>query len=136
MSRRRNTNRDPTNGRLVGFEPTEAEKIAVATLANNGMPQEQICEYIRRDGKPINHQTLRKHFRVQLTEGMTSVRALMYRSLVHKAIIEGNVIAQIFYLKTQCGWSENRRAKPGSRGPEDTRTRGEVAIKVCEPRIR
>jgi hypothetical protein len=81
MSRHRHGPQDATNGRFVGFEPTEAEKIAVATLANNGMPQEQICEYVRRDGKAINPQTLRRYFRRELTEVMTSIKALMYRSL-------------------------------------------------------
>jgi hypothetical protein len=51
---------------------------------------------------------------------------------VHKAIIEGNVIAMIFYLKTQCGWSEKRRPNLGSKELEDLHTRGaeEIVFKV------
>jgi hypothetical protein len=128
MSRHRHGPQDATNGRFVGFVPTEAERATVAALAMGGLPQPRICEHIRRDGKPINHQTLRKYFKTELVEGRKVVEALMYRGLVHKAVVEGNVIAMIFYLKTQCGWSEKRASTFSSQGSEDTSSHGETRV--------
>jgi hypothetical protein len=105
--------KDAANGRFVGFTPTQAEEIAVATLASKGMPQRLICEYVRRDDRPISRMTLRRYFKRELAQGRQHVAALIYYKLVMAAVVENNITAMIFYLKCQCRWAEKRRPKLG-----------------------
>lgn len=91
------------------FVPTEAERIAVAALSMGGMPQKLICRHIMRDERPISHVTLRKYFRPELTESKRHIDAMMYHGLVYQALVQRNVAAVIFYLKTQCGWHEPKQ---------------------------
>lgn len=91
------------------FVPTEAERIAVAALSMGGMPQRMICQHILRDSRPIDHRTLRKHFKPELTESKRTIDAMMYHGLVYQALVMRNVAAVIFYLKTQCGWREPKQ---------------------------
>ena len=83
------------------FVVTDAMRKRVQSLAGVGVRQEDICAIIGcRDPK-----TLRKHFRDDLDRGMAEANVEIAGSLFAKAK-DGNVLAQIFWLKTKAGWRE------------------------------
>jgi hypothetical protein len=53
----------------------------------------------------ISEPTLRKNFRKELDTSKARANAIVSQALFKKAK-DGNVIAQIFWLKTQAGWKE------------------------------
>ena len=87
------------------FRPTEEERALVESLAAIGTNQDKIALLIR-DG--IDVKTLRKHFGHQLQTGKTRAVAKIAGKLYNKAL-QGDLGAQIFFLKTQGGWSEKQR---------------------------
>lgn len=89
------------------FSPTKKQRETVALLSSFGIPQEAICEEIVNPatGEPIDGKTLRKHFRAEVKLGKSRTVAKVARALV-KGALKGNIVAQIFYLKTQGGWKE------------------------------
>jgi hypothetical protein len=80
--------------------PTEDTRAAVKALAAFGVPQEEICLYIG-----INDKSLRKHYRDELGVGPIFASARVAQSLFNRAI-NGDVAAQIFWLKARAGWTE------------------------------
>jgi len=67
-----------------------------------GMPQEQIAIHIGVDAK-----TLRKALRAELKNGSETANGLVAQSL-YKQATDGNVTAQIFWLKTRARWKEQQ----------------------------
>jgi len=53
----------------------------------------------------ISEPTLRKNFRKELDTSKARANAIISQALFKKAK-DGNVVAQIFWLKTQAGWKE------------------------------
>ena len=53
----------------------------------------------------ISEPTLRKNFRKELDTSKARANAVISQALFKKAK-DGNVVAQIFWLKTQAGWKE------------------------------
>ena len=72
----------------------------VEALAIAGVKQTLIAEIIK-----LSEPTLRKNFRRELDTSKARANAIVAQSLFKKAK-DGNVIAQIFWLKTQAGWKE------------------------------
>lgn len=83
-------------------EPTTETRSNVKALASVGTTQEHIAIYIDIDVK-----TLRKHYRRELDTSLIIANSNVAKSL-YKNANDGNVTAQIFWLKTKGGWSERR----------------------------
>ena len=83
--------------------PTAEQRKLVQTMAAAGIQSEAICLVMGVSGK-----TLRKHYRAELDTSLIRANAMVASSLYMKAI-KGNVVAQIFWLKTRAGWKEPER---------------------------
>jgi|SRR5215472_14626769 len=98
------------------FLATEAMREQVRSYAACGTPQEDIAKFIGCDAK-----TLRKHFRNELDLGMVEANAAMCGYLF-AAAAEGNVTAQIFWMKTRMGLREREPAEDPTPGTDGTST--------------
>ena len=78
----------------------DADAKTVEALAIAGVKQTLIAEIIK-----LSEPTLRKNFRRELDTSKARANAIVAQSLFKKAK-DGNVVAQIFWLKTQAGWKE------------------------------
>src|SRR5688572_33195291 len=89
--------------------PDPAVRRQVETLAAYGIPATDISRVVGIDPK-----TLRKHYREELDLGETKANAQV-AGFLFNAAKNGNVTAQIFWLKTRAKWrdaavrSEERR---------------------------
>jgi hypothetical protein len=83
--------------------PTAEQRKLVQTMAAAGIQSEAICLVMGVSGK-----TLRKHYRAELDTSLIRANAMVASSLYMKAL-KGNVVAQIFWLKTRAGWKEPER---------------------------
>ena len=94
-------------GGMPKFEPTEEQRKTVERAAGFGLPQDKICQLVVSDrtGRPIDDDSLRRHFAFELERGMAVTQYKVANSLVDNALA-GNVAAQIWYTKAQMGWSE------------------------------
>lgn len=72
----------------------------VEALAIAGVTQSLIAQIVK-----ISEPTLRKNFRKELDTSKARANAIISQALFKKAK-DGNVVAQIFWLKTQAGWKE------------------------------
>ena len=111
------------------FEPTDAQREKVKSLAGLGVAQERIRHYIRDSGEPISKNTLIKHFRTELDEGLLEAEALLLESLFNQAVGRAKVVeiladgtrkvvservkpdpaCVIFCAKVRFGWKETSR---------------------------
>ena len=80
--------------------PDPAQRKQVETLAAYGIPEAEISRVVGIDPK-----TLRKHYRDELDMGETKANAQVAGFLFNSAR-NGNVSAQIFWLKTRARWRE------------------------------
>ena len=80
--------------------PDPAQRKQVETLAAYGIPEADISRVVGIDPK-----TLRKHYRDELDMGETKANAQVAGFLFNSAR-NGNVSAQIFWLKTRARWRE------------------------------
>ena len=83
-------------------KPTAETRSNVKALASVGTTQEHIAIYLGIDVK-----TLRKHYRRELDTSLIIANSNVAKSL-YKNANDGNVTAQIFWLKTKGGWSERK----------------------------
>ena len=83
-------------------KPTAETRSNVKALASVGTTQEHIAIYLDIDVK-----TLRKHYRRELDTSLIIANSNVAKSL-YKNANDGNVTAQIFWLKTKGGWSEKK----------------------------
>lgn len=81
-------------------KPSAETRAQVEALSGYGVRHDEIALYLEIDPK-----TLRKHYRDQLDKGQIKANVGVARAL-HKNATEGNVTAQIFWMKTRCGWKE------------------------------
>jgi hypothetical protein len=84
------------------FVPTDEERKQVEAMAGYGVPHEQIACIIREG---IDADTLKKHFKKELSQGKAKASAKIGQTLFQKATT-GDTTAAIFWAKTQMGWSE------------------------------
>jgi hypothetical protein len=80
--------------------PDPALRRQVETLGAYGIPETDISRVVGIDPK-----TLRKHYREELDLGTTKANAQVAGFLFNSAR-NGNVTAQIFWLKTRAKWRE------------------------------
>jgi hypothetical protein len=81
-------------------QPDPGQRRQVEALAAYGIPEEDISRVVAIDPK-----TLRKHYREELDLGQTKANAQVAGFLFNSAR-NGNVTAQIFWLKTRAQWKE------------------------------
>jgi hypothetical protein len=80
--------------------PDPAQRRQVEALAAYGIPEADISGVVGIDPK-----TLRKHYREELDLGETKANAQV-AGFLFNAAKNGNVTAQIFWLKTRAKWRE------------------------------
>ena len=80
--------------------PDPAMRRQIETMAAYGIPETDISRVVNIDPK-----TLRKHYRDELDLGETKANAQVAGFLFNSAK-NGNVSAQIFWLKTRARWRE------------------------------
>jgi hypothetical protein len=99
-------------GGMPAFEPTQAQRTLVESLVAYGIPYLEICRLVinPRTKRPINTETLMKHFRDELDVGATKANAKVAESLYTQAI-DGNMTAAIWWTKTRMGWKETVRSE-------------------------
>lgn len=92
------------------FEPTEADRKLVSSLAGFGAPHEYIASCIvnPQTGKAMTPKTLRVHFRNELDNAADKTNALVAQNLFRHATGNGKgaVTAGIFWMKVRAGWKE------------------------------
>jgi hypothetical protein len=84
-------------------QPTAEQRRQVMTLAGLGITQDQIASLLR-----LAPKTLRLRYRQELDTGATEANVRVAQSLFNLATKEGNVAAQIFWLKARAGWREKQ----------------------------
>ena len=82
------------------YKKTDEDAKNVEALTIAGVPQKLVSKILK-----ISEHTLRKHYRDELDTSKAKANAVISQSLF-KLAREGNVTAQIFWLKTQAGWKE------------------------------
>ena len=87
------------------YEPTPADRATVQNLAALGATHREIAMCIGRHG--VSEPTLRKHFRRELNNSLTEVKALAISQVV-AAMKRGEAWAVCFFLKCRGGWRERQ----------------------------
>jgi hypothetical protein len=95
---------DPKRGPMP-WKPTPAEIAKIKLYAGLGSTQEDIARLIGKASSTFRENEAAKS---AFEEGKAEVKAKVAGKLVGDALA-GNTTAQIFYLKTQCGWKETWR---------------------------
>jgi hypothetical protein len=80
--------------------PDPSQRRQVEAMAAYGIPADDISRVVGVDAK-----TLRKHYREELDLGETKANAQV-AGFLFNAAKNGNVTAQIFWLKTRARWRE------------------------------
>jgi len=115
------------------FIPTEDQKFLVTIMSSTGVPHERQAKAIG-----VNSKTLRKYFKEELQLGRNRAHAEIAGAL-YKRALDGNVPAQIFYLKTQAGWREAQRLELRAEGQdfitETERHQRLAAILQAKPKL-
>jgi hypothetical protein len=94
------------------FIPTDDQKFLVTIMSSTGVPHVRQAKAIG-----VNSKTLRKYFKEELQLGRNRAHAEIAGAL-YKRALDGNVPAQIFYLKTQAGWREAQRLELRAEGQD------------------
>jgi hypothetical protein len=84
----------------AAHKPDPSQRRQVEAMAAYGIPEEDIAQVINIDPK-----TLRKHYRSELNLGATKAN-VQVAGFLFAAARNGNVTAQIFWLKTRARWKE------------------------------
>jgi len=90
------------------YDPTPADRATVQNLAALGATHKEIAMCIGRYG--VSEPTLRKHFRRELNNSLTEVKALAMSQVV-AAMKRGEPWAVCFFLKCRGGWRERQDIK-------------------------
>src|SRR5918993_1517942 len=104
--------------------PDPAMRRQVETMSAYGIPEADISRVVAIDPK-----TLRKHYRDELDLGETKANAQVAGFLFNSAR-NGNVSAQIFWLKTRARWKEtpSEHRHLGAIGSFDVRDMSDEAL--------
>tara|TARA_Y100001937_G_scaffold114811_1_gene164954 strand:- start:912 stop:1355 length:444 start_codon:yes stop_codon:yes gene_type:complete len=89
-----------TNAGRPEYQKSKEDAKNVEALTIAGVPQRLIAEILK-----ISEPTLRKHYRNELDTSKAKANAIISQALF-KSAKDGNIAAQIFWLKTQAGWRE------------------------------
>lgn len=109
----------------VPFKPTDEQRQVVLALSRFGIPREQIAGYLG-----ICKKTLGRHFKPELFKSKVETNLMVAKGLFHNAVEEGNVSAQIFWLKTQCKWTDREDEDE----EEENNSVEEIKIRVIKNR--
>ena len=101
--------------RFAKFKPNDDQRRQVMMLAGFGFNQQTIGTFIG-----ISHVSLRRYFRRELDIGPTEANLRVANALYKNATTNGNVTAQIFWMKSRMGWRE-RDPVPGQGAEEEVR---------------
>lgn len=95
------------------FTPTDQQRHLVVMMSANGVKQVDQARALN-----CGEKTLAKYFKEELAFGKMKATAHVSGAL-YKNALEGNVQAQIFWLKAQAGWREADRLEiTGANGKE------------------
>ena len=95
------------------IEPTDQQRHLVVMMSANGVKQIDQARALN-----IGEKTFVKYFKEELSSGKMTATAHVSGAL-YKNALEGNVQAQIFWLKAQAGWREADRLEiTGANGKE------------------
>jgi hypothetical protein len=103
------------------FNPTAEQRGWVKAMVTYGVPDDEICLLIKnpQTGKPIDLETLRKHFAAEIARGEVQAKLLVNGCIID-AILgrDGGLLADrervrlaILFAKTQMGWTAANRPK-------------------------
>jgi hypothetical protein len=106
------------------YKPDDAHRRQVEAMAAYGIPEPDISRVVGIDPK-----TLRKYYRDELDMGSTKANAQVAGFLFNSAR-NGNVTAQIFWLKTRARWKEapSEHQHTGAFGTFDVRELSDEAL--------
>jgi hypothetical protein len=106
------------------YKPDDAQRRQVEAMSAYGIPENDISRVLRVDPK-----TLRKHYRDELDMGSTKANAQV-AGFLFNAARNGNVTAQIFWLKTRARWKEapSEHQHTGALGTFDVREMSDEAL--------
>lgn len=85
------------------FVPTAEERKQVEAMAGYGVPHDNIAAIVREG---IDSDTLKKHFKKELSQGKAKANAKVGQTLFQKAT-SGDTTAAIWWSKTQMGWKDS-----------------------------
>jgi len=88
-------------GLFLSYEASEKSRIEVKALVSFGNTREQISTYLNIDMK-----TLAKYYKRELETAAIHANAQVARGLFNKAVMQDDLSAQIFWLKTRARWRE------------------------------
>lgn len=97
------------------FKPTTEQRGCVETMIGYGVPEAEICLLIKNPetDKPIDLETLRKHFAAEIATGAAKMK-LLTSKFIFATILghdggladeEARVRLALFYAKTRLGWN-------------------------------
>src|SRR5580704_9597969 len=98
------------------YEPTEADRNTVRSMAATGFTHEEIASCLGTAG--IDPKTMRKHFRVELATAANKANAAVANRAYQMAVAGDPPAATFFWLKTRRGWRETTRYE--HTGPDGT----------------
>jgi hypothetical protein len=104
------------------YKPDDAHRRQVEAMAAYGIPEPDIARVVAIDPK-----TLRKYYRDELDMGSTKANAQVAGFLFNSAR-NGNVTAQIFWLKTRARWKETPSEHHHMGGTFDVRELSDEAL--------
>ena len=84
-------------------EPTDIARDTAKKLSGLGVNHDDIAKILR-----ISDETLRKYYADELLMGKVEANSEVASSLFRNATKNENVSAQIFWLKTQARWKEQK----------------------------
>lgn len=96
---------------IAPFEPTEPQRELVRLMASYGVPQERIAQAVG-----VSENTLRKHFRFELSAGQDVANAQVVKTLYRMATSGDCPAATIFWVKARLGWKEKAEIEVSGAG--------------------
>lgn len=113
------------------YAPTPADRATVQNLAALGATHADIARCIGTDG--ISEKTLRKHFRRELQNSLSEVKAPAMSQVV-AGMKRGEAWAVCFFLKCRGGWKETQALQHS--GADGGPLKSEHVIRFVPPPLR
>ena len=89
------------DGTIKAHEPTDKMRSEVKLLSSFGHTHTEIATYF-----DIDEKTLTKYYRRELDTATIEANAQVAKRLFHKAVVQDDLTAQMFWLKTRARWRE------------------------------